>query len=213
MRRRTAKSPTARTPAARALAGLTLAALALAGLGLAGCQDYQPGGPAPINGAPYGYAPPPPPPPPPMARGFSPQDFQWSVGAGPASLIGHVTYRSEAGERWTCASQTIALIPAVAYSGERMRVLYGSDAHAVAPAAQVRSRNAEEPGVDYGRYVRTAACDAHDAFSFAHLPAGPYFLIARARPRSHPAGPNEGVVVMQRIDLSPGPTRLNVPQG
>ena len=194
-----------------------LAAAAAIGLAAAACQDLQPGGPAGVPGG-YGYAPPsppplPPPPPPGARSGFTPGDFAWSVAQGPSSLIGRVAYRSAAGERWTCAAQTVALIPAVRYSGERMRVLYGSDAHAIVPAAQVRTRNAEQPGVDYGRYVRTAACDAHDAFSFAHLPSGPYFLIARARPRSHPAGPNEGVVIMQRIDLSPGPTHLNVPQG
>ena len=135
------------------------------------------------------------------------------IAALESSLVGRVAYHSAAGERWTCAGQTTALIPAVRYSGERMRVLYGSDSHAVVPAAQVRGRNAEEPGVDYGRYVRTAACDAHDAFSFARLPSGPYFLIARARPRSHAAGPNEGVVIMQRIDLAPGPTRVSLPLG
>ena len=198
--------------------GRLTAAAALA-LAVAACQDFQPSGPASVGGGyGYGYAPPgrPPPPPPPPAvvqPGFTPQDFAWSVGEGPSSLIGRVAYRSAAGERWTCAAQTVALIPAVRYSGERMRVLYGSDAHAIVPAAEVRTRNAEQPGVDYGRYVRTAACDAHDAFSFARLPSGPYFLIARARPRGHAAGPNEGVVIMQRIDLSPGPTRLTVPQG
>ena len=194
-----------------------LAATAAIGLAAAACQDLQPGGPVNVAGG-YGYAPPgpppiPPPPPPEAQTSFTPRDFAWSVGQGPASLVGRVAYRSAAGERWTCAEQTVALIPAVRYSGERMRVLYGSDVRAVVPAAEVRTRNAEQPGVDYGRYVRTAACDAHDAFSFAHLPSGPYFLIARARPRGHAAGPNEGVVIMQRIDLSPGPTRLTVPQG
>ncbi len=193
---------------------VTAAILVALATALAGCQDL--GGPPPTGGAPYGYPPPPPPPPlppRPVESGFNPQDFAWSVGSGPASLIGRVAYRSEAGERWTCAAQTIALIPATRYSGERMRLLYGSDARAVVPAAQVRARNAEQPGVDYGRYVRTATCDAHDDFSFARLPGGTYFLIARARPRGHAAGPGDGVVIMQRVDLAPGPTRLSVPQG
>ena len=193
---------------------IAVTGFAVTGLVLAGCQDL--GGPPPIGGGPYGYPPPPPPPPPqprPEASGFNPQEFDAFVGSGPASLIGRVGYRSEAGERWTCAAQTIALIPATRYSGERMRVLYGSDAHAVAPAADVRARNAEQPGVDYGRYVRTAVCDVHDNFSFAHLPAGTYFLIARARPRGHAGGPNDGVVIMQRVDLAPGPTHVTAPQG
>ena len=182
-------------------------------LALAGCADTL-GGPAPIGGAPYGYPPPPPPPPPrPVQQpGFSPQEFAWSVGQGPGALSGRISYRSVSGARWTCAGQTIALIPATRYSAARMAVLYGSRDHAIVPKADVQAHNAAEPGVDYGAYVRTASCAAHDAFSFAHLPIGPYFLIAGAHPYGRAAGPNDGVVIMQRVDIAPGPTRIVVPQ-
>ena len=182
--------------------------LVLGALALAGCADMQPNGPGPVTGAPYGYAPPPPRP---MEGGFSPQEFAWSVNGGPGEIGAHVAYRSVSGERWTCAGQVIALIPATRYSAERMQALYGSQARAVVPAAEVRSRNAAQPGVDYGRYVRTATCDSHDGFGFARLPVGPYFLIARARPRGHNAGPNDGVVIMQRLDIGPGLTRVSLP--
>ena len=190
------------------------AGAALAALALAGCQDMQPGGPASASGrAPYSFPPPPPPPPPgPMEAGFSAQDFAWSVGAGAGALGGRVGYHAVSGERWTCSGQTIALIPATRYSAARMIVLYGSQDRAVVPAATVKGRNAERPGIDYGRFVRTATCDAHDAFSFAGLPPGPYFLVARARPPGHAGGSSEGVVVMQRVDVAPGPTRIVVPQ-
>ena len=182
--------------------------LATGALALAGCADMQPNGPGPVTGAPYGYAPPPPRT---MEGGFSPQEFAWSVNGGPGEIGAHVAYRSVSGERWTCAGQVIALIPATRYSAERMQALYGSQGRAVVPAAEVRSRNAAQPGVDYGRYVRTATCDSHDGFGFARLPVGPYFLIARARPRGHNAGPNDGVVIMQRLDIGPGLTRLSLP--
>jgi hypothetical protein len=186
-----------------------IAGLAFGALALAGCEDMQPGGPGPTVG---GYYPQPPPPPPRPQEGFSPQEFAWSEGAGAGVLGGRVAYHSVSGERWTCAGQTIALIPATRYSAERMRVLYGSDGRAVVPAAEVQNRNAAHPGVDYGRYVHTATCDAHDAFRFAAVQPGPYFLIARARPKSHAPGPTEGVVIMQRVDIAPGPTRIVVPQ-
>ena len=189
--------------------GAVPAAVALGALALAGCADFQPNGPGPVTGG-YGY-PPPPPPPRAVQGGFSPQEFDWSVNGGPGAVAGRVAYRSVAGERWTCSGQVIALIPATRYSAERMDVLYGSRARAIVPAADVRSRNAAQPGVDYGRYVRTASCDARDAFSFARLPVGPYFLIARARPRGHDAGPNDGVVIMQRLDIGPGLTRVSLP--
>ncbi|WP_174300926.1 hypothetical protein [Caulobacter sp. S45] len=183
--------------------------LAASTLALAGCADMQPNGPGPVTGAPYGYAPPPPARP--MEGGFNPQEFAWSVNGGPGEIAAHVAYRSVSGERWTCSGQVIALIPATHYSAERMQVLYGSQARAVVPAVEVRNRNAARPGIDYGRYVRTATCDARDAMGFARLPIGPYFLIARARPRGHNAGPNDGVVIMQRLDVGPGLTHVILP--
>ena len=181
--------------------------LAAAALALAGCADMQPSGPGPMTGGGYGY----PPPPRPMEGGFDAQAFAWSVNGGPGEIAAHVAYRSVAGERWTCAGQVIALIPATRYSALRMQVLYGSQARAIVPAAEVRSRNAAQPGIDYGRYVRTASCDTHDGVDFARLPLGPYFLIARARPHGHAAGPNDGVVIMQRLDVGPGQTRVSLP--
>ncbi len=189
--------------------GAATAMLAAGALALAGCADMQPNGPGPVTGAPYGYAPPPPSQAAP--GGFSPQEFAWSVNGGPGEIGVHVAYRSVSGERWTCAGQVIALIPATRYSAERMQVLYGSQSRAIVPAAEVRSRNAAQPGIDYGRYVRTGSCDAHDGVDFARLPIGPYFLIARARPRGHNAGPNDGVVIMQRLDVGPGLTHVSLP--
>ncbi len=212
MREAGAMRSSVRTAGGRA-AGAIGVAIVTAAMGLVGCQDMQPGGPGPVTGG-YGYGyPPPPPPPRPMEQGFDAQAFAWSVNGGPGSIAGRIAYRSVSGEKWTCAGQTIALIPATAYSAERMQALYGSQGRAVVPAAEVQSRNAQRPGVDYGRYVRTATCDARDGFGFARLPVGAYFLIARARPHGHAVGPNEGVVIMQKLDIGPGVTHLMLPSG
>ena len=183
----------------------TVTASAMLALGLAGCADMQPNGPGPLMGGAYGY------PPPRTAAGFIPQEFAWSVTAGPGALAGRVAYRSVAGERWTCAGQVMALIPATRYSAERMQVLYGSQARAVVPAAEVRARNAAPPDPRFSQYVRTATCDARDGFSFAHLPIGSYFLIARGRPPRHAARPNHRVVLMQRLHHRPGLPRVSLP--
>jgi hypothetical protein len=191
-----------------------MAALGAVGCGLAGCEDTLNGPAAPI-GRPYGYAPPPPPPSPsgrPLQPGFSSQEFAWSVGEGAGALSGRIAYHAQSGEHWTCAGQAIALIPTTRYSAARMMVLYGSQDRAVTPKAAVQARNAASPGVDYGAYVRTSACSAKDGFGFSRLPPGPYFLIAGAHPRGRPAGPNDGVVILQRVDIAPGPTRIVVPQ-
>lgn len=200
------------TEALGRLAPLGLAALAA--VALAGCEDTL-NGPAAIGGGPYGYTPPPPPPPPPsrvLQPAYNAQEFAWSVGQGPGALSGRVAYNAVSGERWTCSGQAIALIPATRYSAARMLALYGSQDRATTPKTVVQQRNAASPGVDYGAYVRTSACSAKDGFGFSHLPAGPYFLIAGAHPKGRPAGPGDGVVVLQRVDIAPGPTRIVVPQ-
>ena len=133
------------------------------------------------------------------------------MGQGPGSLGGRVVYRAASGERWTCQGQAIALIPATRYSAARMLVLYGSQDRAVTPKSEVQARNAASPGVDYGAFVRTSACSTKDGFGFARLPTGAYFLIAGAHPRGRPAGPSDGVVILQRVDIAPGPTRIVVP--
>jgi hypothetical protein len=200
-----------RTEALRRLAPGVAAAAALA---LAGCEDMLNGPAAP---RPYGYppatsAPRAPAPPPAVAQpAFSPQEFAWSVGQGSGVLSGRVAYRAQSGEHWTCSGQAIALIPATRYSAVRMLELYGSQDRALTPRAVVQARNTARPGVDYGAYVRTSACSAKDGFSFAHLPPGPYFLVAGAHPRGRSAGPNDGVVILQRVDIAPGPTRIVVP--
>jgi hypothetical protein len=200
------RRPSSRPWAAMAFAGV-------AALALAGCEDTL-GGPAPIGGASYGYTPPRPPPPsrPSVQPGYNAQEFAWSTGQGPGALSGRVAYSAVSGERWTCSGQAIALIPTTRYSAARMLALYGSQDHAVTPKGVVQQRNAASPGVDYGAFVRTSACSAKDGFSFAHLPAGPYFLIAGAHPKGRPAGPSDGVVILQRVDIAPGPTRIVVPQ-
>ena len=186
----------------------TLAAAAL----LAGCDTPQFGGPGPVAG----YPPPPPPPrfgppPPPPRDGFDVDAFAWSAAPGGNAVIGRVLYHSASGALWSCVGQTVALIPRVRYSAQRMRVLYGSDDHAIAPFADVKARDAASPGVDYGRFVRTAVCDARNGFVFSHLPDGGFFVIARSRPRRGPAA-EDGVVVMQRVDVRDGAAlRITLP--
>ncbi|MGC1300795.1 MAG: hypothetical protein WA840_00340 [Caulobacteraceae bacterium] len=178
--------------------GLALAVLSAALV--AGCETTGEGG----LGGPANVAPPPPPPPPGPTAGFDPMEFAWSSAPGPDAVIGHVQYHAVSGALWTCTGQTIALIPRTRYSAARMRSLYGSDDHAVVPVGVVKAHDAARPGVDYGRFVRTAACDSHNGFVFDHLPDGGFFIIARAVPHGQVAGPNEGVVVMQRIEVHNG---------
>lgn len=183
---------------------LGLALAVTAAVLVAGCENGL-GGPA----GPSGYNPPPPPPPPAPLRptqapGFDPSDFAWSSAVGANAVIGRVAYHAASGAVWSCAGQTIALIPRARYSAARMRALYESDDHAIVPVGEVKARDAAQPGVDYGRFVRTAVCDARNGFVFEHLPDGSFFIIARAVPHDKAVAANAGVVVMQRVEVRNG---------
>jgi hypothetical protein len=180
--------------------GLTLAIMT-ASL-VAGCDTMDQGGPPPPSA--YGSAPPPMQPRPFAPQGFDPNEFGWSSAVGPNAVIGRVQYRAASGAMWSCAGQTIALIPRTRYSAARMRSLYASDDHAVVPVEIVKARDAASPGVDYGRFVRTAVCDVRNGFVFDHLPDGGFFIIARALPQKKPGATDTGVVVMQRVEVRNG---------
>jgi hypothetical protein len=171
---------------------------------LAGCESAGLNGPGPVSA----YAPPPPPPPsygpPAVGGGFDPNEFAWSSAVGSNAVIGRVLYHAGDGSTWSCTGQTVALIPRTRYSAGRMRALYGSDERAVAPVAAVKARDAATPGVDYGRFVRTAVCDTRNGFVFSHLPDGAFFVIARAKPHRGSAAADDGVVVMQRVEVRDG---------
>ncbi len=91
-----------------------------------------------------------------------------------------MVYRS-GGERYSCASQPVILIPDAPYSRGRIASLYGSADKAVLTVAEVRSRQAGRPRDEYSAFVRSGTCDASGRFEFKGLPAGGWFLVAVAR--------------------------------
>jgi hypothetical protein len=165
--------------------------------GLVGCASELHGPPA-LRPA---YAPPPPPA---TVGGFRASDFAWSTAVGDNTISGVVVHRGRGG--WSCAGQSAALTPQTRYSTERIRQLYGSSQDAVASVDSVRARSAENPGADYGQFVRSTTCDVHNAFAFHNLPDGGYFLIVRVHGR-HGEAADAGTVMMQRVEVRGGASR------
>ncbi len=182
-----------------------LAAVGIVSLGLAACVSTR-------NEAPQlrpAYAPPPPPPPAPVAQvaapdGYRSADFAWSVGAGANSIMGSVAHHGRSGANWSCVGQSAALTPDTPYSADRIALLYGSADQALESVAAVRARAASKPGADYSQFVRSTTCDIHNAFAFAAIPDGRYFLIVRVHSRTRTEGQDAPSVIMQRIDLQGG---------
>jgi hypothetical protein len=179
-----------------------LSAVFAVGAVLAGCASVEPQRPQyPVSRP----EPPPPPPPPPTPI----EEFGWSRQPGANVILARVNYRPRAGERWSCAGQSVALTPETSYSRDRIASLYGSPNAAIQTLAQVRARSqAVGAGLDYAQFVRSTSCDARDSFSFQELPDGAWFVIVRVRPVNAAGQPTgDGVVVMQRVEARGGVTR------
>jgi hypothetical protein len=144
----------------------------------------------------------PPPPPPPAATSFHEENFAWSAQAGTASIYGSVVYRS-GGQRYSCATQPVILIPDAPYSRGRIASLYGSADKAVLTVAEVRSRQAGRPRDEYSAFVRSGSCDATGRFSFQGLPAGGWFLVAVAQADKQ----GEPLAMMKRVAVPAGQAR------
>lgn len=134
---------------------------------------------------------------------FSADAFAWSTRAGQASIEGRVAFAQD-GKTFRCVGN-VGLIPDTGYTRARMQRLYGSAERAAVPAAVVRARSAGEQGADYRSYERAQAC-ANDAFHFAGLPDGSWFLISPVK-----AG-DDIVVLMKRVQTRGG-RMINVTLG
>ena len=176
---------------------LVFACLALT---LAGCETEGPMGPPPP--APPVMRPAPPPPPPPVS-GFRPGEFAWSTARGANAVVGLVAYRPNPRERWSCAGQSVSLIPEARYSRERMARVYGSVEEAIIPVGLARRRSEQAGRAEYEQFVRRTVCNAQGRFAFRDLPDGSYFLLALANPPKGRAGV-ESLAILQRVVLQGG---------
>ena len=152
--------------------------------------------------------PPPPgyvPPPAPGEPAFMASEFAWSQMAGTGSIVGRLVY-AEGETHYSCQGTSVILTPETPWSRRRMQVLYENPDRAALPTDQVRANMAKAPPGDSTPFIKRAACDATDRFSFAHLPAGAWYVLAIAKP-SHGSGPS--LAVMRRVVTHAGkPTNL-----
>lgn len=143
--------------------------------------------------------PPPPgfvPPPQPGVPAFLPSEFAWSQVPGPNAIVGHLAY-AQGQTRYTCQGATVILTPETPWSKRRMEALYLSSEHAALPTDEVRARTPNAPPGDSTPFIKRATCDAGDRFSFAHLPAGAWYVITIAKP-AHGAG-GQSLALMKRV--------------
>jgi hypothetical protein len=149
------------------------------------------------------YGPPPPGRPaamPPADATFRASDFAWSQAPGRNTLSGALGHGGPI--RYSCAGATVVLTPETPWATRRMEVLYKSDQRAALPADDVRSRQNQAPPGDSNPYVKRAACDAADHFSFTNLPDGAWYVVTIAKPVAGATGPT--LAIMRRVTTRGG---------
>jgi hypothetical protein len=125
---------------------------------------------------------------------FRPSEFAWSQAPGGNAIIGRLTYAHD-GTHYGCQGASVILTPETPWSRRRMEVLYLSADRAALPADEVRARTPEAPPGDSSPYIKRAVCDADGRFSFAHLPAGAWYVITIAKP----VGGGGNLAIMKRV--------------
>ena len=126
---------------------------------------------------------------------FRAGDFAWSQAPGRNTLAGALGHAGPV--RYTCSGATVVLTPETPWATRRMTVLYKSGQRAALPADDVRSRQSQAPPGDSNPYVKRAACDAADHFSFTGLPDGAWYVVVLAKPVAPATGPN--LALMRRV--------------
>ena len=94
----------------------------------------------------------------------------------------------------------MGLVPESGRTRDRMMRLYGTTVGAIMPASVVRDRGAGVSNNNLTAFIRTAACDDHNRFSFEGLPDGGWFIVLQAKAVKG----GEPIAVMRRVDLHGG---------
>jgi hypothetical protein len=121
---------------------------------------------------------------------------------GPNTITGSALIRQQGGGVVTCAGNPVLLIPATAYSKERVAAIYGGGG--LARTNQGRKFNPDPPG--YAEHTKQTTCNAQGFFRFAELADGEFFLITRVVWSAGRYNTEQGGYLLGRARVSGGRT-------
>jgi hypothetical protein len=108
---------------------------------------------------------------------FVPAQAAYVNHRGAASVRGQAFMRQLGGGVVTCAGEKVRLIPATAYTRERITKLYGNPQGGRINVYQGTSGKNLPPA--YFKYMRQSICDAEGNFEFNGVADGTYYLVTR----------------------------------
>ncbi len=112
-----------------------------------------------------------------VASPFVPAQAAYVNQRGAASVRGQAFMRQLGGGVVTCAGEKVRLIPATAYTRERITKIYGNPEGGRINVYQGTSGKNLPPA--YFRYMRQSICDAEGNFEFNGVADGTYYLVTR----------------------------------
>jgi hypothetical protein len=113
--------------------------------------------------------------PPVLSQRFDARSAGYVLTDGPNVIEGRASLTSRRGYVHTCRYSGVTLIPATAYSSERMTLAFGNINGGYANDRVYERLPANEY---FARYVRYVACDKDGRFRFERVANGRYFLVA-----------------------------------
>jgi hypothetical protein len=131
---------------------------------------------------------------------YDPDEVNWSLKKGTASIEGNGFMRQQGGGIVKCSGEKVYLVASGTYSRERMHTLY--EIFIPGETSSNRMRDIDDPDPRYVKDQRKTVCDVDGKFRFEDLPEGTYFINTRIIWK---VGENHwGGNLSQQIDLSSG---------
>lgn len=142
-----------------------------------------------------------------LQNNFNEAEASEALKPGNNTVKGSALLRKQNGEVVTCAGSTVDLVPANAYSNERMTHIYGNTARGFATAGLraniLKFTNHDQRYENTG--MRKTRCDAQGFFKFDNVKDGSYFVttVITWKASGNDYFP-QGGALMQRVDVRDG---------
>ena len=124
---------------------------------------------------------------------------------GTNTIKGSGLIRQQGGGVVTCAGNEVVLIPATAYSTERMKAIYPSAEGGLTVLGEIRF---EPNPPEYRTTVRTTKCDAQGSFVYDRVADGKFFVVSSVV--WYVRDIRQGGNMMKSVTLSGGETKTVV---
>lgn len=131
-----------------------------------------------------------------------------NVQPGGNTISGNAVLRTVGGDVKTCAGFPVKLVPATAYSSERMAAIYGGGDRGYMPLYAAKTFSPPNPHYD-AQAGRTETCDSQGNFAFERISDGTYYLVSIVTwgvPQQYYTA-QQGGALMMKVSVNGGETK------